>query len=173
MPDTDAPVDHFDKLARNAVVKVFDAMAGESVTYLDYSCLLTGSKGDFLRRLPLEKGVYAIAVGFFGDVDGKVMLILPHAVAERITLDLYEAKSLDWIEGDSEETLLDTMGEIGNMLAGLVKGGLTHTYPKLMLKTPKVLTNKRLKVDNSKLSIRRQYLFEGFGTKLMIDFCLE
>lgn len=173
MPTANIPTERMDNLAREAVVTVFDTMIDESVTYLNNSDLLAGDRGDLLKQLPLDKGLYSIAVSFVGDATGKVMLILPYAVAERFTLKLFDATSLDWIEGDTEETLLDTLGELGNMLVGLVKGGMTRWYPNLMLTTPKVLKNRRLKVENSKQTFRKQYLFEGFGSHLMIDFCCE
>lgn len=162
-----------DNLAREAVVTVFDSMVGESVIYVDDSCLLEGSKGDLLGRLPLDKGMFAITVSYVGDATGKVMLILPKEAAERFALKLFDMPSLDWLEGEEDETLMDTLGELGNMLVGLIKGGLTKWYPKLMLTTPKVLKNRRLKIDTTKQAFRKQYLFEAFGTPMLIDFCCE
>lgn len=165
------PTERLDNLAREAVVTVFDSMVGEAVSWKRCSCLIENSSGDQLGRLPISEGLYAIVVSWVGDVNGKVMLVLPKAAAERFALKLFDLPSLDWLEGDSEESLQDTLGELGNMLAGLVKGGMTKWYPKLALTTPKVLKNRRMKVDTSEMSFRRQYVFEGLGSELMIDFC--
>ncbi len=173
MPTQNIPTERLDNLAREAVVTVFDSMVGEDVTLKRQVCLLERADGDLLSEMPIADGLYAIVVNWVGDATGKVMLVLPKAAAERFALKLFDLPSLDWLEGDSEEALQDTLGELGNMMVGLVKGGLTKWYPNLALTTPKVLKNRRMKVDTSAMSFRRQYLFEGFGTELMIDFCCE
>ncbi len=173
MPTENIPTERLDNLAREAVVTVFDSMVGEAVTWKRHSCLIENGAGDLLTSLPISEGLYAIVVSWVGDASGKVMLVLPKAAAERFALKLFDLPSLDWLEGDSEEALQDTLGELGNMLVGLVKGGLTKWYPNLALTTPKVLKNRRMKVDTSAMSFRRQYVFEGFGSELMIDFCCE
>ena len=152
---------------------VFDSMVGEAVTWKSRVCLLEDSSADMLSKLPITDGLYAIVVNWVGDANGKVMLVLPKAAAERFALKLFDLPSLDWLEGDTEEALQDTLGELGNMMVGLVKGGLTKWYPNLMLTTPKVLKNRRMKVDTTLMSFRRQYLFDGLGSELMIDFCCE
>lgn len=174
MPTANIPTERLDNLAMEAVTKVFDSMVQETVTCKGNSCLLTGSIGDLLPKMPLvSTGFYTVSVNFIGDANGKVMLSLPAAAAESFAKKLFDVPSLEWIGDDTVETMRDTMGELGNMLVGLVKGGLTKWYPDLMLQTPKVLVSKRLKVDNGKLSFRKQYLFEGFGEQFLIDFSCE
>lgn len=173
MPTENIPTERLDNLAREAVVTVFDSMVGEDVTWKERSCLIENPGGDLLTSLPIADGLYAIVVSWVGDASGKVMLVLPKAAAERFALKLFDLPSLDWLEGDSEEALQDTLGELGNMMVGLVKGGLTKWYPNLALTTPKVLKNRRMKVDTAAMSFRSQYTFEGFGSELMIDFCCE
>lgn len=173
MPTENIPAERLDNLAREAVATVFDSMVGETVTWKDRVCLIENSGGDMLSTLPIAEGLYAIVVSWVGDASGKVMLVLPKAAAEGFALKLFDLPSLDWLEGDSEEALQDTLGELGNMMVGLIKGGLTKWYPNLSLTTPKVLKNRRMKVDSSNLSFRRQYTFTGFGSELMIDFCCE
>lgn len=167
------PLERLDNLAREAVVTVFDSMVGESLAWKDRTCLIESPETDMIKRLPLSEGLYSIVVSWVGDASGKVMLVLPRHAAEAFALKLFDLPSLDWMEGDKEESLQDTLGELGNMLVGLVKGGLTKWYPNLMLTTPRVLKNRRLKVDTSALTFRRQYLFDGFDTSVMIDFCCE
>lgn len=173
IPSSLLPTERLDNLAREAVVTVFDSMVGETLTWIDHNCMIEEPGSDMISRLPLSGGIYSIVVSWVGDASGKVMLLLPRAAAEQFALKLFDVPSLDWLEGDSEDALQDTLGELGNMLVGLVKGGLTKWYPKLMLTTPKVLKNRRMKVDSSAMTFRRQYLFEGFETSLMIDFCCE
>jgi len=167
------PTERLDALAKEAVTTVFDSMIGESLAFKELSCLLADCDGDMLARLPLASGIYSIVVSWLGDAGGKVTLMLPKAAAERFALKLFDLPSVDWLEGDSEEVLSDTLGELGNMLVGLVKGGLTKWYPSLMLTTPKVLKNRRMKVDTEALAFRRQYLFEGLGGLVLVDFCCE
>ncbi|MBC2606815.1 chemotaxis protein CheX [Pelagicoccus albus] len=173
MPAQEVPTERLDNLAREAVVTVFDSMINETVTWLSRACLMENPSGDILAKLPISKGLYAIVVNWVGDAKGKVMLVLPKEAAEHFAMKLFDVPSLDWLEGDSEEALQDSLGELGNMLVGLVKGGLTKWYPNLALTTPKVLKNRRMKVDTSTMSFRRQYHFEGLGSELMIDFCCE
>lgn len=173
MPTENIPTERLDNLVREAVATVFDSMVGEEVTWKDRTCIITDPKGDMLARLPIQDGLYAIVVSWVGDANGKVMIVLPKKAAERFALKLFDVPSLDWLEGDSEAAFVDALGELGNMMVGLVKGGLTKWFPSLMLTTPKVLKNRRMKVDTSTLSFRSQYLFEGFGSELMVDFCCE
>lgn len=173
MPTQKIPTERLDNLAREAVVTVFDSMVGETVTWKSMACLVEGKAADCLSKLPIADGLYAIVVNWIGDASGKVMLVLPKSAAEKFAIKLFDVPSLDWLEGDSEEALQDVLGELGNMMVGLVKGGLTKWYPNLSLTTPKVLKNRRMKVDTASMSFRRQYIFEGFDSELMIDFCCE
>ncbi len=167
------PIENLDSISQKAVVTVFKSMIDADMTCSGTSCMLTNDGSDLLRKLPIQKGFYAITVGFVGDMSGKVMLILPVAAAFDFAQRLFDTPDLEWMGEDSEETLTDSLGELGNMLAGLFKGALTRWYPKLMLTTPRVSMNKRLKLDNSRLSFRRQYEFSGLANRLMIDFCCE
>ena len=170
MPTENIPVERLDNLATSAVRKVFQDMVQEEVICTGNSCMLSGTRGDLLPTLPLHGGLMTIVVSFVGDVRGRVMLTMPRGAAEAFTLKLFDAPSLDWIGEDPREALLDSLGELGNMLAGLVKGGLTKWFPKLALTTPKVLVDKRMKVDNAAQSFRKQYAFSGFGSALLVDF---
>lgn len=173
MPTAQIPTERLDNLAKEAVVKVFDSMVGEELRFLRSSCLLGGAGADLIRALPISAGFYGVVVSFIGDVNGKVMLILPVAAAQSFTKKLFDVPSLDWLEENPEDTLVDTLGELGNMLVGLIKGGLTKWYPTLVLTTPKVLKDKRLKVETKRQAFRTQYIFEGFDSQIMIDFCCE
>lgn len=174
MPTLNVPTERLDNLALEAVTTVFESMVQEKVSFKESSCLLTGSAGDLLPKMPLiSTGFYTVSVNFIGDANGKVMLSMPTAASENFAKKLFDVPSLEWVGDDAAETMRDTMGELGNMLVGLVKGGLTKWYPSLMLQTPKVLVSKRLKIDNSRLTFRKQYVFTGFGEEFLIDFNRE
>lgn len=174
METADLPLERLNRLSNEAVSKVFLSMVGEELTLESWSSLARTDEADLFSRLPLEGGsVFTIVVGFVGDAHGNVMLTLPQATAEAFTLTLFDAPSLDWIGEDAAEAMIDTMGELGNMLAGLVKGGLTKWFPQLMLTTPRVLRGKRLRIDNAAVAFRLQYLFEGFSSKILLDLSCQ
>lgn len=174
MPTLNIPSERLDRLAQEAVERVFSEMVKEPMAANGAANLLGDERADLFPRLGAGTDrFFTVVVGFFGDANGKVMLTLPWSAAEAFALKLLDVSSLDWLGEDPAETMRDTLGELGNMLAGLVKGGLTKWYPKLMLTTPKVMVSKRLKIDTSGLSFRRQYLFNGLGSRALLDFCYE
>ncbi len=174
MPTLIIPTERLDRLAHEAVLRVFAEMVGETVVAKGQANLIGEDKADLFSRLGVGSDpFFTIVVGFLGDANGKVMLTLPWPCAERFALKLLDVENLEWLGEDPAETLRDTLGELGNMLAGLVKGGLTKWYPRLTLTTPRVMAGKRLKLDNGSLSFRRQYLFDGFGSRALLDFCYD
>ena len=124
----------FDKLAHEACTYVFDFMVGETVVFVSDSHLTgAGATGTnlFGSMNGLDSGFYSISVGYVGDAEGTIILILTRALAERFTCKLLGVPSLEWLgEGESLETMRDTMGELGNSFVGLVKGALTQFYPR-------------------------------------------
>ena len=174
MPTLIIPSERLDRLAHEAVLRVFKEMVGEAMEAKEVANLIGDEKADLFGLLGIGgERFFTIVVNFVGDANGRVMLTLPWACAERFALRLLDVANLEWLGEDPAETLRDTLGELGNMLAGLVKGGLTKWYPKLTLGTPRVMVSKRLKLDNGMLSFRRQYLFAGFGSRALLDFCYD
>ena len=176
MPTADILTDRFDRLANEACPYVFEFMISEKATFVrDLSLLEESSSATGLMATAPEfsKGYFTIAVGYVGDAQGQVLLFLPNELAEAFTCKLLDAPSLEWLGEDPRETLIDVMGELGNSLVGLIKGGLTKQFPKLMLTTPNVVSNARIRVDNSILSFRKQYQFELMGQPVILDLCHE
>ena len=126
----------FDQLAHDACTYVFDFMVGEKAVFVSDSHLIgIGATGTdlFGSMNGLDVGFYSISVGYVGDAEGMIILILTRTLAERFTCKLLGVPSLEWMGagGDSRETIQDTMGELGNSFVGLVKGALTQFYPRL------------------------------------------
>jgi CheY-specific phosphatase CheX len=166
----------FDKLAHEACTYVFDFMVSEKVVFVSDSHLIgTGATGTdlFGSMNGLDAGFYSISVGYVGDAEGMIILILTRALAEHFTCKLLGLPSLEWMEaGDSrDETMRDTMGELGNSFVGLVKGALTQYYPRLMLTTPQVNRGSLIQVNSDDYSFRKQYHFTAMGSSMIVDIC--
>src|SRR5690606_23389483 len=144
MPATDLPAERLDSLALEAAVRVFLDMVGEEVELERSADLREGGEADLFGQSALPNAeFFSVVVGFIGDAAGKVSLALPRAAAERFAQALFDTPSLEWLGEDPAECLSDALGELGNMLAGLFKGGLTKWLPSLMLTTPRVLSCRR------------------------------
>lgn len=170
MPATDLPTDRLDCLARQAATRVFREMVDEEIEFSRDADIHGDDDIDLFGQSSLPNGAFfCIIVGFVGDAEGKVMISLPRAAAESFALKLFDTPSLEWLGEDPVECLSDALGELGNMLAGLFKGGLTKWFPSLMLTTPKVLFGKRQRLQESGMTFRKQYLFRGFGGDLLVD----
>ncbi len=166
----------FDKLAHDACTYVFDFMVGETAAFVSDSHLIgTGATGTdlFGSMNGLDVGFYSISVGYVGDAEGKIILTLTRALAEAFTCKLLGVAGPEWIgAGDQrEETMRDTMGELGNSFVGLVKGALTQFYPRLMLTTPSVNHGNRVQVNSGEYSFRKQYHFTAMGSSMIVDIC--
>jgi CheY-specific phosphatase CheX len=165
----------FDKLAHDACNHVFDFMVGEKAVFVSDSHLTgAGATGTnlFGSMNGLDAGFYSISVGYVGDAEGTIILILTRALAERFTCKLLDMPSIEWTgAADPRETLKDTMGELGNSFVGLVKGALTQFYPRLMLTTPLVNCGSLIPVNSAKYSFRKQYHFTAMGSSILVDIC--
>lgn len=173
-PITLNETERFDKLAHDACRHVFQSMADENVEFVEASTLVGAPErgSDLLAGIEeMRSGVYTIAVGYQGDAEGRISLTLSKALAEKFALRVLDVSSLDWLGEDPQEVLADTLGELGNATVGLIKGGLTRLFPRLMLTTPRVVVGKRFRVDNAALSFRKQYHFRAMGSSLLVDFC--
>lgn len=176
METTQVKVKRFDTLAHEAINYVFKFMINEKAVFARDSQMVGGSAANadmFPKIKEMADGFFTITVGFFGDCNGKVNIQLSTAMAEKFSLKLLDVPSLDWIGDDPNDTLVDVMGELGNMLVGLIKGGMTKDFPDLMLTPPKVLANQRIKIEESRLAFRKQYAFAVMKSAVLIDFCCE
>ena len=166
----------FDKLAHEACTYVFDFMVGEKAVFVSDAHLTgAGAAGTnlFGSMDGLDVGFYSISVGYVGDAEGTIILILTRTLAERFTCKLLDVPSLEWMgAGDSrDETVRDTIGELGNSFVGLVKGALTQFYPRLMLTTPSVSQGSLIQVNPAEYSFRKQYHFTTMGSSIIVDIC--
>lgn len=172
MPATDLPAERLDSLALQAAARVFRDMAGEEIELKRSADALGPGEADLFAQSALPNGeFFSVVVGFVGDADGKVSISLSRASAERFAQALFDTPSLEWLGEDPAECLSDALGELGNMLAGLFKGGLTKWLPSLMLTTPRVLSGRRQRVQSGQLAFRKQYLLRGLGGDLLMDVC--
>ena len=165
----------FDKLAHDACSYVFDFMVGEKVVFVSDSQLIgAGATGTnlFGKMNGLDAGFYSISVGYAGDAEGMIILILTRALAERFTCKLLDMPSIEWTGAENpRETMQDTMGELGNSFVGLVKGALTQFYPRLMLTTPSVNHGSLIQMNSAEYSFRKQYHFTAMGSSILVDIC--
>jgi len=156
---------------REACSYVFNCMIDEKVTFKVESNHREGG-ADLLQGLDAFKdGYYLVSVGYHGDAVGQVVLALPKPVAERFALALMDVPSLDWLGEDPREVVADVIGELGNSFVGLIKGGLTRLYPKLMLTTPQVMLSGRARIAAESSAFRKQYAFEVMDSVVVVDFC--
>jgi len=165
----------FDQLAHEACTYVFNFMVGEKAVFVSDSHLIgAGATGTnlFGSMKGLDSGFYSISVGYVGDAQGTIILILTRALAEGFTCKLLGVPSLEWTgAGDSRETMRDTLGELANSFVGLVKGALTQFYPRLMLTTPSVSQGSLIPVNSAEYSFRKQYHFTAMGSSMIVDIC--
>lgn len=166
----------FDKLAHDACTYVFDFMVGEKAVFVSDSHLIgeeAAGTNLFGSMNGLDVGFYSISVGYVGDAEGAIILILTRELAERFTCKLLGVPGLEWMEGGATraETMRDTMGELGNSFVGLVKGALTQFYPHLMLTTPQVNHGSLIPVNSAEYIFRKQYHFTAMGSSLIVDIC--
>ena len=171
MPTLKIEVDRFDSLAREACSYVFSCMVDEKAVFKVES---DHSKGepDLLHCFEgFKEGYYSVSVGYKGDARGQVVLALPKVVAERFALKLMDVESLEWLGEDPRDVVIDVIGELGNSFVGLIKGGLTKTFPKLMLTTPQVILSGRTRIATEKPTFRKQYAFDVMDETVVVDFC--
>ena len=165
----------FDQLAHEGCSYVFDFMVGEKAVFVSDSHLIgAGASGTnlFGSMNGLDVGFYSISVGYVGDAEGMIILILTRALAERFTCKLLDMPSIEWTgTEDPRETMQDTMGELGNSFVGLVKGALTKIYPRLKLTTPQVNRGSLIPVNSAEYSFRKQYHFTAMGSSMIVDIC--
>lgn len=168
--------ERFDSLAREAITYVFDFMISEKARFAK-SSQLVGPEAEGVDMMPrlkeMTEGYFTISVGFVGDATGHIYLQMSRSLAERFAIKLLDVPSLEWIGEDPSEVLQDVLGELGNSLVGLVKGGMTKWIPNLMLTTPKVISNGRIKVNSDRLRFRKQYAFALMESPILVDFCYE
>jgi len=165
----------FDQLAHDACTYVFNFMVSETAVFVGDSHLIgAGASGAnlFGSMNDLDAKFYSISVGYVGDAEGTIILILTRTLAERFTCKLLGMPSMEWTGAeDARETMRDTLGELGNSFVGLVKGALTQFYPHLMLTTPSVSQGSLIQLNPAEYTFRKQYHFTAMGSSMIVDIC--
>ena len=77
----------------------------------------------------------ASSIGYYGDMDGMVVLIFPKEIAKKA------CELLIGEETDDEELILDTLGELVNILGGKIKTILGDNHIKVNITLPRTYTN--------------------------------
>lgn len=113
----------------------------DTVTLGDY-------EGDFV----------ASSMGFYGDADGMIVLILQKKIAlKACKLLLQDESDLD------EETVLDALGEIVNIIAGKTKTRLVNKNTRMSITLPRTFKNLHdlQGVVNAKKGAKVEFSFDG------------
>ncbi len=82
-----------------------------------------------------KKDLIASSIGFYGQMDGMIILIFPKKIAQKA------CELLLGEETDDIETLLDALAEFGNIIAGKVKTKLQDSGYKVDITLPRTYEN--------------------------------
>ncbi|HQT37385.1 MAG TPA: chemotaxis protein CheX, partial [Sulfuricurvum sp.] len=107
--------------------------------------------------IPTISDQYASSIGFYGDVDGLIILIFPRTIAK---------KACELLIGDanaSEEEVLDSLAEFVNIIAGRAKVLLTAKKHILDITLPRTYAdvNTLLEIAQNKKGVQVDLSFEG------------
>ena len=82
-----------------------------------------------------EHKYLASSVGFYGDLDGMLILVFSENLTKRVS------KILLGEETSEEAMLIDIIGEFANIIVGNVKANISKQDKKIDLTLPKVFSN--------------------------------
>ncbi|MDP3266369.1 MAG: chemotaxis protein CheX [Sulfuricurvum sp.] len=107
--------------------------------------------------IPKTNDQYASSIGFYGDIDGLIILIFPKTIAK---------KACELLIGDenaSEEDVLDSLAEFVNIIAGRAKVLLTAKKHLLDITLPRTYAdvNTLLEIAQNKKGVQVDLSFEG------------
>jgi CheY-specific phosphatase CheX len=107
--------------------------------------------------VPRTNDLYASSIGFYGDIDGLIILIFPKTIAK---------KACELLIGDanaSEEDVLDSLAEFVNIIAGRAKVLLTSKKHVLDITLPRTYAdiNTLLEIVQNKKGVQVDLSFEG------------
>ncbi len=138
-------VDKFDA----AVHEVIETMIGEKVVFL-------GQVGIEVARLhePMEPKGLTVVMGYSGGLQGTISISLTDVAAMAWTRGLIEHET-----SEVDQTVIDAVGELGNIVVGTAKRQLT-SY-NLSMSLPSVIRCGRKSVvfPSSAKAVRRVYKF--------------
>jgi len=78
-----------------------------------------------------KKDKIASSIGFYGDIDGMIILVFPHDIAKKACELLIGEKT------DESEMILDTLAELVNIVGGKVKTLLFEADIKVDITLPR------------------------------------
>lgn len=151
-------VDKFDK----AVQEVIETMIGETVTF-------HGEADIEVTKIPYEgvdKGM-TVVMGYVGGLQGTISISLSEEAAIAWTKGLIDHET----EG-VDQTVIDAVGELGNIVVGTAKRQLAEY--NLTMSLPSVIRGGRKSVvfPSSTKAVRRLYRYAGHELVLTIALSL-
>lgn len=107
--------------------------------------------------IPSTNDQYASSIGFYGDIDGLIILVFPKKIAK---------KACELLIGDenaSDEEVLDSLAEFVNIIAGRAKVLLTAKKHLLDITLPRTYAdvNTLLEIAQNKKGVQVDLSFEG------------
>lgn len=110
-----------------------------------------------LLTIPEKNDQYASSIGFYGDIDGLIILIFPKKIAKKA------CELLIGGENATEEEILDSLAEFVNIIAGRAKVLLTAKKHLLDITLPRTYAdvNTLLEIAQNKKGVQVDLSFEG------------
>ena len=107
--------------------------------------------------IPITNDQYASSIGFYGDIDGLIILIFPKKIAKKA------CELLIGGENATEEEILDSLAEFVNIIAGRAKVLLTAKKYLLDITLPRTYAdvNTLLEIAQNKKGVQVDLSFEG------------
>lgn len=108
-------------------------------------------------HVPDPNEQYASSIGFYGDIDGMIILIFPRTIAKK-------ACSLLIGEGEAtEEDILDSLAEFVNIIGGRAKALLAEGKQRVDITLPRTYgdVNTLLEMTQNKKGVQVDLSFEG------------
>lgn len=107
--------------------------------------------------VPVSDDHMASSIGFYGDLDGLIILIFPRSIAK---------KACELLLGDSnvsDEDILDSLAEFVNIIGGRAKVLLSESKKRLDITLPRTYTdvNTLLEIAHDKKGVQVDLSFEG------------
>jgi len=111
----------------------------------------------FTIKIQETKDKIASSIGFYGDIDGMVILIFPKNIAKKA------CELLIGEETDDEELIMDSLGEFVNIIGGKIKSLLADNNIRIKITLPRTYNevNDLLKVADNKKGVQVDLTFDG------------
>jgi CheY-specific phosphatase CheX len=125
--------------------------------------MMTNAKAtkESMNIQPLEvkesQNQYASSIGFYGDMDGMIILIFPKTIAKKA------CELLIGEETDNEEAILDSLAEFVNIIGGRAKTLLGEKKNRVDITLPRTYSNVNalLEMAQNKKGVQVDLSFEG------------